>query len=120
MEKDVGSDSGPAKEKSRLLQIEEALDAMERGHLREILLSSRETGTINEEQLKHVASYIKVVEELLRVMQLREKESAIKNSPSMRLMWEVLLEIPELERLLQDPGVKSRVHQLVRQRLEQG
>ena len=120
MESDAGEEKEIAKEKSRLEQIEEALDLIERFHLREIVEASKDSGSINEEQLKHVASYIKVVEELLRVMQLREKESSIKNSPSMRLMWEVLLQVPELERLLTDPGIRSRIYQLVKQGLEQG
>jgi dsDNA-specific endonuclease/ATPase MutS2 len=120
MEADVVEGEGPVKEKSRLEQIEEALNAIERVHLREIVQASSETGTIDEDQLKHVASYIRVVEELLRVMQLREQESVIKNSLSMRLMWEVLLQIPELELLLNDPEIKSRVYQLVRQRLGRG
>ena len=120
MESDVGEKEGAAIEKSRLEQIEEALNAIERVHLREIVQASQETGTINEDQLKHVASYIRVVVELLRVMQLREKESIIKNSLSMRLMWEVLLQIPELELWLNDPEIKSKVYQLVKQRLEQG
>jgi len=120
MENDVAGEQEAVKEKSRLEQIEEALNAIERVHLREIVQASSETGTINEDQLKHVASYLRVVEELLRVMQLREKESAIKNSLSMRLMWEVLLQIPELELLLNDPGIKSKIYQLAKQRLERG
>ena len=119
METDVVGEE-PVKEKSRLEQIEEALNAIERGHLREIVQAIQESGKISEDQLKHVASYLRVVEELLRVMQLREKESIVKNSVSMRLVWEVLSQIPELELLLNDPGIKSKVYQLVKQRLERG
>jgi hypothetical protein len=110
--------AGEAKDNGRLEQLEDELDLVKRVHLRPIFEASK-SGSLDAAQIKLIASYIKVVDKIIRVVNLRKKDGSLGDAPSVRLVWDALKEIPEIRPLIEDPKVKRKILELVKKRLKE-
>jgi len=107
------------KEKDYLLELERELGVIKQVLLKEIIAQSSSGAEVNEDLLKKISGFLKVSGSLAEVIQLRKKAPAdIENAPSVRLVWEVLKEIPRIEILLSDPGIKAQILQAIRERMK--
>jgi hypothetical protein len=109
---------GRGEDGDRLELLEQELETVKRIHLRAII-QANQAGNPDSELLKQTSGYLKVVEKLIRLAQLRKKEKSLQHSPPFRLLWEVLGEIPELKPLLADHKVRSKILAQVKKRLKQ-
>ena len=102
----------------RLDQLENELNAVKNVHLRPIIEAGK-SGSLDAAQIKLVASYIKVVDKIIRVVSLRKKDGSLGDAPSVRLVWDALKEIPEIRPLIEDRKVKKKILKLVKERLKE-
>jgi len=111
------ADSHPKNSGGLLEELESELEILRRVHIRSIFKSAK-SGEIDETQLKQVASYIKVLQELVR-LELHREDRSKEDSRSARLIWEVLSDVPELKPLLSDPQTKRRILMVLRRRMRE-
>ena len=97
-------------------EIEKELIVLKQVLLQEIIRQTRLESGVDEEMLKKISGYLKVVEKLANVMELRRKE--LENALSIRLVWDILGEIPEIKALLSDPEIKAEILSHIRARLK--
>jgi|GEM_PF-1642853 len=102
-----------------LAELEQELDFIKRTLLREIVDGTRGKAELDDDWLKKVSGYLKVAESLADMIQARKKDPEIENSPSVRLVWEVLKEIPAVNSLLSEPRIKAQILKQIRARLKQ-
>jgi len=121
MKKDGKARAGKESEKhDALKELEAELELLRKVHLRAIF-EAREgvLKGIDDEALKHISSYLKVVEKLLRVISLRKKEKESDEIDRVvKVIWEVLLEVPSLHALLKDPKIQAEILKRIKDRLK--
>jgi len=103
--------------KTRLAMFEEELELIRQLHLRSIIKGGK-SGEVSGELLKQIASYLKVIEELIHVSLLRADQACL-SAPSVRLVWEVLSEIPEFRPLTSDRRIRAKVLNEIKKRLKE-
>ena len=111
-------DNGIERKKDRLLELEQELELLKQVLLREIIAQTKAGAEVNEDLLKKIKGYLRVVKRLAEVIHLRNKEPDIENAPSVRTVWEVLKEIPSISNLLSDPQIKAQILKQIRERLK--
>ena len=114
------TDKGADKQgNGRLAQLEDELDLVKRVHLRPIIEAGK-SGNLDAAQINLIASYIRVVDKIIRVVSLRKKDGSLGDAPSVRLVWDALKEIPKIRPLIEDRKVKRKILKLVKERLKEG
>ncbi len=109
-------ESGP--ERDRLLELEQELELLKQVLLRAIIEETKSGGEINEDLLRKIRGYLPVAKRLAEVVQLRSRDPELAGAPAVRLVWEVLNEIPNLRELLAEAGIKEQILKRIRERLK--
>ena len=106
-------------EKSFLQSLEEELELIKRVHLKAIIEASKEPGRgIDEELLRQINSYLRVVEKLVKVVYFQNK-GWLRDSLSVKVVWDVLKEIPVLKPYLYDRKVRAEIVKKIEERIKE-
>jgi len=106
-------------EKTSLQGLEEELELIKRVHLKAIIEASKDPSrSIDDELLRQVSSYLRVVEKLVKVVYFQSK-GWLRDSPGVKLVWEVLKEVPALKPYLYDRKVRAEIVKKIEERIKE-
>lgn len=105
---------------NRFEQLKKELELIKRIHLKAIInLGKNDTSNrLDESALKQIGSFLKVLEKELKVLEYEDRLKSSKEWVPVELVWEILLEIPKLEKILKDPKIKRTMIRKLKERIK--
>jgi hypothetical protein len=122
VEWELGEDESPSL--SHIEGILKELELLKRVHLQALFArgESGEAGNsanLDDSQIKKVTSYLRLVEEMVRILERRDKirESMLSGEAPLRVVLQVLREIPLFRDALDNPDIREQIMILLRKKL---
>lgn len=106
--------------RDKLEELRQGLEVLERILLQEILSQRSGGGEVDDVFLERLSGYLKVVDRLIDIIRQREKSMGLMGAPAVRLVFEVLQEIPRVRMVLSEPEVRRAILEKIQVRLKQG
>lgn len=106
--------------RDKLEELRQGLEVLERILLQEILSQRSGRGEVDDVFLERLSGYLKVVDRLIDIIRQREKSIGLMGAPGVRLVFEVLQEIPRVRMVLSEPEVRKAILEKIQVRLKQG